>query len=410
MAMAISDSLAMDRSNVVNFGAGPSALPLTVLQKATAGLLNYKNTGIGLTELSHRSKEFTALERDLESLIRTQLNVPSSHHILFVQNGGTGQFSAAIYNLLARHTLLHPNLKQEDRKMDYILTGSWSKKASDEARRLGGGAVNIVADGRKFSADGKSFDNIPPHAEWKISDKPAFIYYCENETVDGVQFSHLESSPSSFPFHLLKDDVPIVADYSSSFMSRPIPRLADHALIYAGAQKNIGPSGLTIVIVREDVLVDVDAAAKLGAAPVPLLMSYKLLADNLSLYNTPPMFPMYVAQLVLQEIKDKGGLTALEQKNNKKQELLYNDLEEYASQGLIKIRVQKPARSWMNATFVLTKEGQEKEFLADAEKQGLMQLKGHRSVGGIRVSLYNAISVEEVQRLLVYMKAFFNNC
>jgi len=367
----------MDRSKVVNFGAGPSALPLTVLEKATAGLLNYNNTGIGLTELSHRSKDFSALERNLETLIRTQLDVPSTHRILFVQNGGTGQFSAVVYNLLARHTILHPNLRPEDRIMDYIVTGSWSKRASEEARRLGGGTVNIVADGRKFSADGKSFDNIPPHNEWKISDQPAFIYYCENETVDGVQFSHIESSPSSFPFHLFKD-VPIVADYSSSFMSRPIPRIGDHALIFAGAQKNIGPSGLTIVIVREDLLVDVDAAAKLGAAPVPILVSYKILADNLSAYNTPPMFPMYVAQLVLQENQDKGGLIALEQKNFKKKELLYKDLEEYASRGLIKIRVQKPARSWMNATFVLTGEGKEKEFLSGAEKQGLMQLKGHR--------------------------------
>lgn len=201
--------------------------------------------------------------------------------------------------------------------------------------------------------------------------------------------------------------MPIVADYSSSFMSRPIPRIADHALIFAGAQKNIGPSGLTIIIVREDLLVDVDAAAKLGAQPVPILLSYKTLASNSSLYNTPPMFPMYVAQLVLQEIRDKGGLPALEQRNLKKQQLLYADLEEYASRGLVQIRVQKTARSWMNATFVLTGEGKEKEFLAGAEKEGLMQLKGHRSVGGIRVSLYNAISVEEVERLLAFMRKFF---
>jgi phosphoserine aminotransferase len=285
-----------------------------------------------------------------------------------------------VLNLLSRHTLLNPDLKPEERYMDYVVTGSWSKKASEEAKRLGGGTVNIVADGRNFSSDGKSFDNIPPHNEWKMSNKPAFIYYCENETVDGVQFSHEKSSPSSFPYHLLKqeDFVPIVADYSSSFMSRPIPHIADHALIYAGAQKNIGPSGLTIVIVREDLLVDVDAAAKLGAQPVPILMSYNLLANNKSLYNTPPMFPMYVSQLVLQEIRDKGGLTALEQKNARKQELLYSELEEYASRGLIQIRVQKSARSWMNATFVLIGEGREKDFLSGAEKEGLMQLKGHR--------------------------------
>lgn len=161
-------------------------------------------------------------------------------------------------------------------------------------------------------------------------------------------------------------------------MSRPIARVADHALIFAGAQKNIGPSGLTIIIVREDLLVDVDAAAKLGASPVPILMSYKTLASNQSLYNTPPMFPMYVSQLVLQEIRDKGGLSALEKKNAQKQETLYNALEEYASRGLIGIRVQRSSRSWMNATFVLKEEGKEKAFLVGAEEQGLMQLKGHR--------------------------------
>ena len=266
--------------------------------------------------------------------------------------------------------------------MDYVVTGSWSKKAIEEAKRLGGATVNVVVDGRKFSSDGKSFDGIPPHNEWKFSNKPAFVYYCENETVDGVQFSHEASSPSAFPHHLVDggEFTPVVADYSSSFMSRPIPRLADHALIFAGAQKNIGPSGLTIIIVREDLLVDVDAAAKLGAAPVPITLSYKTLADNNSLYNTPPMFSMYVAQLVLAEIKEQGSLQALERKNMLKQKFLYDRLEKYASEGLVGIKVKASSRSWMNATFVILGEGKEQAFLEEAEKKGLSQLKGHRWV------------------------------
>jgi len=227
--------------------------------------------------------------------------------------------------------------------------------------------------------------------------------------VDGVQFSSDPKSPTSFPQHLLDVNafIPVVADYSSSFMSRPIPRLADHALIFAGAQKNIGPSGLTILIVREDLLVDVDAAAKLGAIPVPIMMHYKTLADNKSLYNTPPMFSMYVSQLVLQEIKDAGGLVTLGKKNALKQQHLYDKLEDYASKGLVGIKVQKASRSWMNATFVVLGEGKEKAFLEQAEAKGLMQLKGHRSVGGIRASLYNAISEEEVKRLTTFMDEFF---
>ena len=368
-----------ERSQIINFGAGPSTLPDDVLREAAKGLLNYKETGIGLTELSHRSVEFGALTKHLETLIRGQLSVPDTHSILFTQGGGSGQFSAVVLNLLARHRLLHPGLRDDERVMDYVVTGSWSKKAAEEARRLGGAQVNIVADGRRTSKDGKSFDNIPPHATWAFSPKPAFIYYCENETVDGVQFSHDSASPQAFPHHLLKDSfIPLVADYSSSFMSRPIPRLADHALIYAGAQKNIGPSGLTILIVRQDLLVDTDAAAKLGAVPVPYTLAYKTLADAGSLYNTPPMFSMYVADLILERVKDHGGLLELERVNKSKAEKLYATLEDGEKKGLIKIKVQPGSRSWMNVTFNVLGDGAEKEFLGGAEAQGFEQLKGHR--------------------------------
>lgn len=365
---------------VINFGAGPSALPVSVLEETAKSLLNFSGTGIGIGEISHRSKEFTAVVNDLESLIRTQLDVPSTHTILFSQGGASAQFSAVVMNMLARYKLLHPEKTAEEVTMDYVVTGSWSKKAAEEARRLGGGQVNVAVDSRQFSKDGKSFDSIPSHELYKLSEDPALIYYCENETVDGVEFSHDLSAPTSFPFHLLKQGslVPLVADYSSSFMCRPIPRLADHAIIYAGAQKNIGPAGLTIIIVRQDCIVDVDAAAKLGTAPVPLMLSYKTLADAKSLYNTPSVISLYMTKLVLQRMKEKGGLPYFEEMNRKKAARIYGLLKEGGEKGVFERKVSDGSESWMNATFLVVGEGAEKRFLDGAEKQGMTALKGHR--------------------------------
>ncbi|THH18472.1 hypothetical protein EW146_g2509 [Bondarzewia mesenterica] len=398
----------MANSRVINFGAGPSALPASVLEKAAVGLLNFKGTGIGIAEISHRSKEFTSFINELESSIRTQLDVPSTHSILFTQGGGSTQFSAIVLNLLARHRLLHPQLTDEERVMDYVLTGSWSKKAAEEAKRLGGGRVNIVVDARKYSTDGKSFDNIPPHDEFSFSHDPALIYYCENETVDGVEFSHEEDAPTSFPYQLVKTGglLPLVGDYSSSFMCRPIPHLADHAVIFAGAQKNIGPAGLTILIVRHDCLVDVDAAAKLGSAPVPLMMSYKTLADSKSLYNTPSVLPVYISGLVLERMTSLGGLKYFEELNKRKSDKVYAELKEGEEKGVFERRAQDGSGSWMNVVFTVLGDGAEKRFLEGAEKEGMTGLKGHRSVGGIRVSLYNAITEEDVDKLVSYMKTF----
>lgn len=370
---------------VINFGAGPSALPDSVLEEATKGLLNFENTGIGIAEISHRSPEFTSYLTTVEALIRQQLGVPSTHSILFTQGGGTGQFSAVVLNLLARHRLLYPDLKEEERGLDYVLTGSWSSAACKEGLRLGGGKVNIVADGRIHSKDSKSFDNIPPHQSFKFSPNPALIYYCENETVNGVQFNHTiapEGQPieGTFPFHLLPQNqlVPLVADYSSSFMSRPIPRLADHAVIYAGAQKNIGPAGLTILIVRNDCIVDVDAAAKLGAQPVPITLSYKTLADSKSVYNTPPVLAIYISGLVLKRNAELGGLEYYEGVNRKKAESVYEVLKFGEEKGVFRGHVQQGSRSWMNVVFIVIGEGKEKEFLKGAEERGMTGLKGHR--------------------------------
>lgn len=370
----------MASSRVINFGAGPSALPSSVLEEACQGLLNFAGTGIGIAEISHRSKEFTAFVTNLEALIRTQLNVPPTHSILFSQGGGTGQFSAVVLNMLARFRLLHPDLSDDQRAMDYVITGSWSKKAAEEARRLGGGKVNVAADSRPYSKDGKSFDNIPTHDKYAFSPNPALIYYCENETIDGVQFSHEDSSPASFPYHLLPKNslLPLVGDHSSSFMSRPIPHLADHAIVYAGAQKNIGPAGLTILIVRQDCIVDVDAAAKLGSVPVPLMMAYRTLADAKSLYNTPPVLPMYIAGLVLQRMKDQGGMPFYEQVNRAKAEKVYAVLKEGEEKGVFRRKVKDGSGSWMNIVFDAVGEGAEARFYAGAEQKGMKALKGHR--------------------------------
>ena len=269
--------------------------------------------------------------------------------------------------------------------MDYVVTGSWSKKAAEEARRLGGAHVNIVVDAREHSPNGKSFTGIPPHESFKFSADPALIYYCENETVDGVQFAQEDRTPSSFPYHLIARDVPsggaippLVADYSSSFMSRKIPHLADHAVVFAGAQKNIGPSGVTIVIVREDCLVDVDAAAKMGAVPIPKILAYKTYSDSGSLYNTPPTFAIYVAMLVLERIEGLGGLNAVEETNRRKQEKLYGVLKESEEKGLIRLNVKEGSRSWLNVVFRGKDEELEKKFLASGEANGFKSMKGHR--------------------------------
>jgi len=312
--------------------------------------------------------------------------------------------------MLARYRLLHPDAKTEDITMDYVITGSWSKKAAEEARRLGGGQTNVVVDSRIHSKDGNSFDNIPPHDSFKFSQDPALIYYCENETVDGVEFSHDLNSPSSFPYHLLKQNalVPLVADYSSSFMCRPIPRLADHAIIYAGAQKNIGPAGLTVIIVRQDCIVDVDAAAKLGASPVPIMLSYKTLADSKSLYNTPSVLSIYMTGLVLARMKEQGGLKYYEDLNKKKAGKVYALLKEGEGKGIFRRKVKEGSESWMNVVFDVLGEGAEKRFLEGAEKSGMKGLKGHRSVGGIRVSLYNAITAEDTEQFAKFVRDFLD--
>lgn len=375
----------MERADVLNFGPGPSALPEHILQEAAKGLLNYNGLGIGITEISHRSKEFQQLTTDLGDTLRKLLEVPATHEILFVQGGASLQFSAIVLNLLSRFRLLHPHVPSHETFIDYVVTGTWSKRAYEEGKRLAGSVgvhVNLAADSRAYSSDGKSFESVPPPDSYKFSPptQTAFVYYCENETVHGVQFSSPQAMNTSFPLTTFEGRIepPIIADFSSSFLSRPIPNIGSYGMIYAGAQKNVGPAGLTILIVRKDLLVDVDAAHKLGAPVVPLTLSFKTLADNGSLYNTPPMFPMYVSLLVVKDIAAKGGLERLEEVNYNKQRVVYAALEQLQEKGIIRINVSPGSRSWMNVTFVFKDPVNEKAFLEQADKKGLRGVKGHR--------------------------------
>ncbi|KAL5636832.1 hypothetical protein ACGC1H_000711 [Rhizoctonia solani] len=396
-----------ERNEVINVTAGPSQLPLSVLEEAAKGLINFNNTGIGITEISHRSSEFIRLNEELESSVRTTLDVPDTHAILFTQGGATTQFAAIPLNLLAWKVLKTKKLPSEW-TMDYIVTGSWSVKAAEEAEKLAYGAkVNIAADSRHHSAG--SFDNIPPSKSWKLSppEKALFVYYCENETVDGNQFSDEAGSSAAFPFDLIPSDVPIIADFSSSFMSRPIPNISRYGIIYAGVQKNLGPAGLTIVIIRKDLLTDPAEAQKEGAPPIPTMLSYSVASKAKSLYNTPPMFSMYTTLLVLKHLKAGGGLEKLRDINKQKQAKLYGILQQAEKAGKLHIRVREASRSWMNVTFDNFKSDEDAKFVEAANKQRIVGVKGHRSVGGIRISLYNAVTLEQVDKIVAFIKQYY---
>jgi phosphoserine aminotransferase len=381
----------MNREDIINVTAGPSQLPLPVLEEAAEGLLNFRGTGMGITEISHRSPEFSVLTSDLKNAIRTHLDVPPTHDIIFTQGGGSLQFSAVVLNLLERHRRLFPDLREGERVMDYVLTGSWSVKAVKEAKKLANGAtVNIVHDSRKLSSSGQRFEGIGSTKDWKFSPNPAFVYYCDNETIDGVQFGGYLSPNGEttgqawFPVDRLPPDpvdpsrrIPLVGDHSSSFGSRPIPNLADHALIYAGAQKNLGPAGLTILIARKDLLVPASADSP---RLIPTTLDYSVLAESNSLYNTPPMFSMYVSLLVLGHYARDGGLPAVAKRNVTKGNKLYTALSDAEKRGVFKLRVKDGSRSWMNVVFEVLGEGQEDRFFKAAAARGLRGFKGHRCV------------------------------
>lgn len=353
-------------SRVFNFSAGPAALPLEVLEKIRDDLPDWQGTGMSVMEVSHRGKEFVELAARAEANLRELLAIPDDYSVLFTQGGATMQMAMTPLNLVA-----------PGGTADYVVTGSWGRKAAAEAAKFC--AVNIAAD----AAD-KKFTYIPDESSWQRSDNAKFLHYTPNETISGVEFHFVPGG-----------DVPLVADMSSNILSRPID-VSRFGAIYAGAQKNIGPAGLTLVIVRNDLL---DRARPDN----PHLMTWKSYADSDSMTNTPPTFAWYVADLVFQHLKGRGGVEAVAQINERKSRKLYQAIDD---SDFYSNPVAKDCRSWMNVPFFLADSALDAKFLQDGDAAGLANLKGHRSVGGMRASIYNAIGEDAVDALIEFMAEF----
>ena len=354
-------------SEIFNFSAGPAVLPKSVLEQARDEMLDWHGSGMSVMEMSHRGKEFTAIAHQAEADLRELLNVPANYKVLFLQGGASSQFSMVPMNLLRGKT-----------SVDYINTGIWSEKAIDEARRYA--TVNVAAS----SAD-KNFSYAPAQADWQLDKNAAYVHYTPNETIGGVEF------------HWTPDtgEVPLVADMSSNILSKPID-VSRFGLIYAGAQKNIGPAGLTIVIVRDDLIGK-------PLATTPTMFNYLTQAEHGSMYNTPPTYAMYIAGLVFAMLKREGGLAAMEQRNIAKAALLYDCLD---ASDFYSNPVAHENRSRMNIPFTLRDPALDEAFLKGAQQRGLLQLKGHKLAGGMRASIYNAMPIAGVQALVQYMQDF----
>lgn len=353
---------------IYNFAAGPAVLPHEVLEQARAELLDWNGTGMSVMEMSHRGKEFMGIHAQAEAALRELMAIPKNYKVLFLQGGATLQFSMIPLNLL-RGKL----------SADYVNTGIWSMKAINEAKKFC--HVNVVAD----NSD-KNCTFVPAFDTWKLDKDAAYLHYCPNETIGGVEFNWTPNV----------GDVPLVADMSSNILSRPID-VWKYGLIYAGAQKNIGPAGLTLVIVRDDLVGHADPR-------LPTMMDYKTHADNDSMYNTPPTFAIYMAGLVFQWLKKNGGIGAMEQANIAKAELLYAAID--ASNGFYHCPVAKADRSRMNVPFTTRDAVVDSEFIKQSEARGLQQLKGHKLAGGMRASIYNAMPLAGVQALADFMNEF----
>ncbi|MCL4126601.1 UNVERIFIED_CONTAM: hypothetical protein GTU68_008988 [Idotea baltica] len=358
----------MDESKrAFNFCAGPATLPTSVLEQAQSELLNWQDKGISVMEMSHRSSDYIGIAEQAEQDLRDLLSIPNDYHILFMQGGASLQFSAVPLNLLAN--------KQT---ADYIDTGIWSKKSIQEAQRLG--AVNIA-----YSAQCNDYTRIASSSDWSLSDNPVYVHYTSNETIGGLQF---QSIPDV-------GERPLIADMSSDILSRPLD-ISRFGLIYAGAQKNIGPSGLTVVIIRDDLL---DCAHYY----CPTLLKYQTVAMHKSMANTPATYSWYLAGLVLQWVKQQGGLSVMLQRNCIKKTVLYQAIDQ---SDFYYNTVVPEYRSWMNVPFFLMNEDLNELFLLGAEQRGLLNLKGHRLQGGMRASIYNALELNAVNALVDYMHFF----
>ena len=353
---------------VFNFSAGPAALPRQVLEQAAAELTDWGGCGMSVMEVSHRGKAFTALAEQMEARLRALLGIPNSYRVLFLQGGATGQFAAVPLNLAARGA-----------RADYLNTGVWSGKAIEEARRLGL-EVNVAAD-----EAGSGYTRVPAPQALRLDPRAAYVHYTPNETIGGGEFPYVPETGA----------VPLVADMSSTILSRPI-EVSRCGLIYAGAQKNIGPSGLCVVIVHESLL---DRAR----AEVPTILDYARMAAHGSMLNTPPTFSWYIANLVFGWLEAQGGLATMAARNRAKAELLYGVID---ASGLYRNPVERTCRSWMNVPFTLARPELAERFLSEAAGEGLTHLEGHRSVGGLRASLYNAVPLEAVTALVAFMREF----
>ena len=355
---------------VFNFSPGPATLPLPVLQEVQQNLLALPGVGASVLEISHRSKTFEEMIAQAEANIRALLNLPEEYYVLFLQGGASLQFSQVPMSFL----------RGTGRSADYIVTGSWAKRALAEAQREG--SVRIVWDGK---AD--NYSRVPKHGEYEIDPNAAYVHFTSNETIQGIQF----------PAEPEVGDVPLVCDASSDFLSRPID-VKRYGLIYAGAQKNVGPAGVTIVIIRQDMLEQVPD-------DLPTMLNYTVHVEHRSLYNTPPVFAVYVVMLVTRWLLENiGGLEQMHAINQQKAQLLYEAIDR--SEGFYRGHAQPDSRSLMNATWRLPSEELEVQFVKEAKEAGLHELKGHRSVGGIRASMYNAMPIEGVRTLVEFMEHF----
>ena len=357
----------MKSERIFNFSAGPAVLPLPVLEQAQRELVSLPDVGMSILEVSHRSKVFEGVLARAEADIRELANVPSNYRVLFLQGGASLQF-----------TMVPMNLLQDGRTADYLVTGAWSSKAVDEARKIGN--VHVAA-----TTKAEQFTRIPRAEEIVLTSGAAYVHMTSNNTIYGTEWKALPDV----------GDIPLVSDTSSDMFSRPID-VGRHALIYAGAQKNMGPAGVTIVIIREDLLAR-------SAASLPVMLSYAVHAENGSMYNTPPVFAIYMLGLVTRWLIGQGGLGVMAALNERKAGTLYAEIDRT---GFYRGTAQKDSRSLMNVTFRLPSEELEKQFVKDAEKAGLDGLKGHRSVGGVRASIYNAFPAAGVDALTGFMQEF----
>lgn len=353
---------------IFNFSAGPATLPLAVLQEAQAELLNYQDTGMSILEMSHRTKPYEAINTEAEANLKELLGLGDDYRVLFLQGGASTQFAMVPMNFLAA-----------GRTADYILTGSWSEKACKEAKLIG--ATHIAAT----TAEG-NYRRIPGIGEIKLSDNPVYVHMTSNNTIFGTQWHDFPSF----------GNVPLIADMSSDILCKQFDA-TKFALIYAGAQKNLGPAGVTVVVIRKDLLENIPKT-------LPTMLRYDTHANNNSLYNTPPTFAIYMVNLVLRWIKAQGGLAAVEKVNREKAALIYNAIDQ--SSGFYQGHADKDSRSLMNITFRIANNDLESVFIAEATKAGLSGLKGHRSVGGLRASVYNAMPVAGCKALRDFMLDF----